>query len=58
MDEKTFSTLQIALEELKDFNALEDLQSIKERVEAGNFYVAFIGQYSAGKSSLINNLLG
>ena len=58
MDEKTFSTLQAALEELKDFNALEDLRSIKERVEAGNFYVAFIGQYSAGKSSLINNLLG
>lgn len=58
MDEKTFSALYSALEELNDFSALEDLQSIKERFDSGNFFVAFIGQYSAGKSSLINNLLG
>ena len=58
MDEKIFSALYAAFEELNDFNALENLRSIKERVDSGNFFVAFIGQYSAGKSSLINNLLG
>lgn len=58
MNDKTFSALSAALQELNDVNALEDIQSIKERVDSGNFFVAFIGQYSAGKSSLINNLLG
>lgn len=58
MDEKIFLTLCAALEELNDVDALEELRSIKERVDSGNFFVAFIGQYSAGKSSLINNLLG
>ena len=58
MDEKTFSALSAALEELNDFKALEELNTIKERVDSGNYFVAFIGQYSAGKSSLINNLLG
>ena len=58
MDEKTFLALSAAFEELNDFNALEELRSIKERVDSGNYFVAFIGQYSAGKSSLINNLLG
>ncbi len=57
MDEKKFSLLCSALQELNDTDALEDLQSIKEHVDAGTYFVAFIGQYSAGKSSLINNLL-
>ncbi|MBR0262183.1 MAG: dynamin family protein [Selenomonadaceae bacterium] len=58
MNEKTFSALYAALTELNDAAALEELQSIKEQADSGNFFVAFIGQYSAGKSSLINNLLG
>ena len=58
MDAKTFSALSAALTELNDTNALEHLQEIKNHIESGNFFVAFIGQYSAGKSSLINNLLG
>lgn len=58
MDERKFSALCAALTELNDTNTLEDLRAIKEHVEAGTYFVAFIGQYSAGKSSLINNLLG
>ncbi len=58
MDAKIFSALSAALTELNDTNALEHLQEIKNHIESGNFFVAFIGQYSAGKSSLINNLLG
>lgn len=58
MDEKTFSALYAALDELNDGGALEELQTIKRQVDSRNFFVAFIGQYSAGKSSLINNLLG
>ena len=49
MDSKIFSALSAALTELND---------TKNHIESGNFFVAFIGQYSAGKSSLINNLLG
>ena len=58
MDAKTFSALSAALEELNDTNALEHLRAIKDHIDSGNFFIAFIGQYSAGKSSLINNLLG
>ena len=58
MNEDKYSALCSALTELNDQNTLEHLQSIKEHVDAGTFFVAFIGQYSAGKSSLINNLLG
>ena len=58
MEEKKFSALYSALQELDDPAALENLQAIKEHVDNGTFFVAFIGQYSAGKSSLINNILG
>lgn len=58
MEEKNFAALYSALKELNDFKALEELNSIKESVDSGNYFVALIGQYSAGKSSLINNLLG
>ena len=58
MDAKIFSAMTAALTELNDTNALEHLQAIKDHVDSGNFFVAFIGQYSAGKSTLINNLLG
>lgn len=57
MDEKKFSALCAAFKELNDSAALEDLRAIREHVESGTFFVSFIGQYSAGKSSLINNLL-
>lgn len=58
MDEQTFSVLHSALEEINDISAMEELSSIKDRIDKGNYFVAFIGQYSAGKSTLINNLLG
>ena len=57
MDEQTFSILHSALEEINDTNAMEELSSIKDRLDKGNYFVAFIGQYSTGKSTLINNLL-
>lgn len=58
MDEKFLSALSDALTELNDRDALDELQTIKEHVDTGTFFVAFIGQYSAGKSSLLNNLIG
>ena len=36
----------------------EELERMRATVEEGSFFVAFLGQYSAGKSCLINHLLG
>ena len=35
-----------------------EAQSIAERVKEGRFYVACIGQFKRGKSTLINALIG
>ena len=36
----------------------EELERMRATMEEGSFFVAFLGQYSAGKSCLINHLLG
>lgn len=57
LDERLFSILDEGMAELDWTREAEELCRCKERYEAGQYFVAFIGQYSAGKSYLINNLL-
>lgn len=57
MDEKYFSLLRNGLDELGWEQELEDLQAMEERYHDGFYFVALIGEYSAGKSRLLNNLL-
>ena len=49
------------LQEVEQLNWQEEAGEIREMqrtTEENNFFVAFVGCYSAGKSCLINNLLG
>ena len=46
-----------ALEYLKMYEETRTLQTIQGNLESGTYFVALIGQYSSGKSSLINSLL-
>lgn len=57
LDERLFAVLDEGMAELDWTREAEELCRCKERYEAGQYFVAFIGQYSAGKSYLINNLL-
>ena len=57
VEERLFSLLEEGLEELDHAQEVEELRACRERYEAGEYFVSFIGQYSAGKSYLINNLL-
>lgn len=43
---------------LQDGVAVEKLTQMKAQLEEKHYYVPVIGQFSAGKSSLLNNLLG
>ena len=58
VDERIFTLLDEGMNELAWEAEREDLRVCMERYKAGMYFVAFIGQYSAGKSYLINNLLG
>lgn len=58
LDEQLFSLLDDGLGALGWAQERAALAACRERYEAGQYFVAFIGQYSAGKSYLINNLLG
>lgn len=58
LEERLFSLLDDGMEELDWVQEAEELRTCRERYETGTYFVAFIGQYSAGKSCLINNLLG
>lgn len=57
VDEQIFTLLDNGMNELGWETEREDLRVCRERYKAGMYFVAFIGQYSAGKSYLINNLL-
>ena len=57
MDHNEKDALVKALEYLNMEEQLEALNIRRESRAEGNYFVAFIGQFSAGKSYLINNLL-
>ena len=44
--------------ELHSDHVFEDASGLAERVSEGRFYVACIGQFKRGKSTLLNALLG
>lgn len=58
MKKADFEQLQQAAEQLNWQEELYELQELEQTAEAKTFFVAFVGCYSAGKSCLINNLLG
>ncbi|UYB50000.1 dynamin family protein (plasmid) [Lysinibacillus capsici] len=43
---------------LQDGIALEKLSGMREKLQEQHFYLPIVGQFSSGKSSLINNLIG
>lgn len=58
MTEETFTALAQSADELKRMDLADDIWAVKERYDKGMYCIALIGQFSAGKSSLLNNLLG
>lgn len=58
MIDSDFKVLSEALAELNWQDRQLALDVIQRNYEKRQYFVAFIGQYSAGKSRLINNLLG
>ena len=53
-----FRLLQQAAEQLNWAEEKRQLEELEQQEQERNFFVAFVGRYSAGKSCLINNLLG
>lgn len=58
MEENRFDRLSAAFGVLNDPSALEEVGRLRHQNEEGLYFVAFVGQFSAGKSTLLNNLLG
>ena len=58
MAEYKFEALKNAFELLDDPASVEEVQRLSQRLDEGLYFVAFVGQFSAGKSTLLNNLLG
>lgn len=56
--EKQFQALSAAIDILDWQKRRNSLRIIQENYENSQYFVAFIGQFSAGKSFLINNILG
>ena len=56
--EKQFQALSAAIDILDWQERRNSLRIIQENYENSQYFVAFIGQFSAGKSFLINNILG
>lgn len=53
-----FDPLLQAVEQLNWQEEAGEIREMQRTTEENNFFVAFVGCYSAGKSCLINNLLG
>lgn len=51
-------TFLSAAEYAKEQSLIDDVKLIKDLSEKNNYLVSFMGQFSAGKSRLLNNLLG
>ncbi|WP_394884682.1 dynamin family protein [Clostridium butyricum] len=45
-------------EYINDENALNNINLMKNAIDKKNFILSFVGQFSAGKSKLINNIIG
>lgn len=58
MTDEIFTALAQSAAELKRMDLAEDVWAVKERYDRGMYCIALIGQFSAGKSSLLNNILG
>lgn len=58
MDDKIFSILQEAARALDSSQDIDRLQNMQRVYDEGLYFVAFIGSFSSGKSSLINNVIG
>lgn len=43
-------------EYINDENALNNINLMKNAIDKKNFILSFVGQFSAGKSKLINNI--
>ena len=56
--EKQFQALFATVDTLDWQERRRSLRVIQENYEKSQYFVAFIGQFSAGKSYLINNVLG
>lgn len=54
----TLSRLAELAEELGSDRVKEDAEALAQRVTEGRFYVACVGQFKRGKSTLLNALLG
>lgn len=57
MQKKVEQYIEIG-EFLQDGIALEKLSRMREKLQEQYFYLPIVGQFSSGKSSLINNLIG
>ena len=57
MQKKVEQYIEIG-EFLQDGIALEKLSRMREKLQEQHFYLPIVGQFSSGKSSLINNLIG
>ena len=56
--ESTLARLAELAEEFDAEQVAADARSVAERVSEGRFYVACIGQFKRGKSSVLNALVG
>jgi hypothetical protein len=54
----TFEVLADVARELGDDAAAADVTALKQRLDEGRFFVACVGQFKRGKSTLINALVG
>ena len=53
-----FQILKCASKELELSEDMDTLESMQQVYKEKAYYVAFVGRFSAGKSRLLNNLLG
>ena len=58
MENLDFNTLIETAQYLDCARDREVLENMKAVYESGEYFVAFVGQFSAGKSYLINNIIG
>lgn len=58
MDNRVFGVLEEAAKELNLPQDIDRLQNMQKVYDEGLYFASFIGNFSSGKSSLINNIIG
>ena len=58
INSETFKYLQTVAKDLNEVEDIETLENMENVYNEGLCFIAFIGQFSAGKSSLLNNIIG